>query len=204
MKCNDIIDTALLIMGHSPLHCPPSPSVEAGGPTLRQRLSLLIPTCAASLAAQAFRTIPGLTRSFPDTPLKADLDGTHYIPLPADFLCLDSIRLSDWTVTLREVTPLSDPRLRMQNAQCSGIKASPSRPICAIATLATDEALPQPALLLYGSRLPDPAITVSGYCFRPSVSISGDSEQVLEWPDELLFPLARASAEQASGHMAEL
>ena len=67
MKCNEIIDHALLLLGHSPLRCPPEGASGTGAPMLRQRLLQSIEPCAARLALSQFRREASRTGLLPTT-----------------------------------------------------------------------------------------------------------------------------------------
>ncbi len=194
MKCNEIIDHALLLLGHSPLRCPPEGASGAGAPVLRQRLLQSIEPCAARLALSLFRREASLTRPLPDTTLARDSLGRLYLRLPSDYLRIALIRLSDWR---RDVTETSDPLSAESAAQWSpwrGIRASEERPLCMEATITLPEGIPGRVLLLFGSQSPEPDVTEALYCPSPAVTTDDDGSLHIAWPEKLLHPLASAIA----------
>lgn len=195
MKCSKIIDSALLIMGIPPQSCPSAAQGGSsdGNSTWRDRLNLYLPSCAASLAAQHFRDTPSLTRHFPTDLFSVNSQGKAQLLLPDDFMLLDTVKLSDWKVAIHEILPAEHPRRKLLGSPWSGIAASPERPACLRVSTGRGD-----VLLLLGSSAESPALQTATYCPYPATAPDDDGDPAIDWPETLLFPLAKAIAEAAA------
>lgn len=185
VKVDKIASDVATLLGESlALECHPA---ESPFPNIEDRVRIFAPGFLASMLIEPKYISEGLAPIECDPNI--DKTGCVTVPMPADFLKLVCIRMSDWERDVTEIEEADSETFKLQGCRWEGVRGNPHRPV---AISGYDEA-GKPCLRLYSS---NPSATLTKALYMPRPEISG--EDSLEIPKSLYYPLIARLANKLS------
>lgn len=104
---------------------------ESPYPGIEERVRILAPALLTSMLMEIpVESSADFTKSTPS--ISIDGEGTVSFPLPADFLRLVSVKMSDWLRSVTNVTPLDSETGRIQESPVKALRGTRERPVAVI------------------------------------------------------------------------
>lgn len=168
MKTSEIIKDVMQLLGE-PGGCIPEGTGAGGWCSPEGRILMEI----EEKAAQAILAVPPERldgwRLLPDDGMTVDEEGVARLPLPADFLLLHSLRMSDWERPVAKVLPHSHWLRALCGSRWHGLRGVPSRPLAFFGIADGEGGSASRCLLLYSSRSPQATLAEGWYMPAPRI-----------------------------------
>lgn len=167
MNIDSIVDDVALLLNLPPpsFTSPDTPFSSA----FRRRILLDLEECAAKALSSLPPETPLPVKPFPQSSLISHSDNEYRLPLPDDFLCLRSLRMSDWTVDSLHTFPADHWLLRFQSSGIETLAAASDRPLVFLDSSPDGKG----SLRIFGSG-PGASVAEGFYLPRPRINEAGE------------------------------
>ena len=175
-------DVSTLLGEPSEPECQPE---ESPFPGVKERVRILAPGLLSILieesAPENFTDFKSI-----DPAVKIDERGVVTLALPADFLRLAEVKMSDWSRGVSRITNREELIFGLQMSPWAGLRGVPERPV----VLMEKDGKGGRSLRMYSSK---PGATLEYALYIPTPKLGADD--TLEIPDRLYYPLLEKLAE---------